>query len=375
MIGICNVVFGGPFVELWNSICLPTELSPSNVKALNSAGKARYIVYTNRRSLSLIEDCIVRRRLRDYFDVDVHVMNMDALASSHTGMTLCHQHCITNYKSVVDGVIFSSADDCYHENYYQSVYDQAISKNKSCITFALRVSLGCFKEMVEEIEEKPEIGYRSAVRFQHQFLHPIHQDQILQGNNLRSKHPAVLFEYSEDVLTMRGFHMHPMYVRSDYLSTAFNDTIDGEFVESIGRFEDSYTLMSGLNAPFVLSLTPQAKYSDLRSDRTLGMKYILRWISKHTNCAHKDFFRKHSLVTSLRDDVAPENMEQYSPQLVALKGVMEKMTISDTKHLGTARYIQPLRKEVRRLAWSWMLSYFLQKLNIRWGLFKPRPAE
>ena len=362
MIAICNVIYGAPFVELWDQVCLPSELSPSNVKALNSRGRARYVLYTDDETLELLEACIKRRKLREFFDVNVHVFEM---GSGHTGMTRSHQHCIAHYKHVVEGIIFSSADDIYHEGYYGEVMEQAVAKDKACITFAVRISLSCLQDVSDEFRKQGEMTYRRAVWFLHEFMHPLHQDQIIGQRRIRSKHPAVLFEYEQEVLTMRGFHMHPMYVPSRFLHNAFSDTIDGEFVESIGRSPENYVVMSGLNAPFVLSLTPDIKYTELRSENYLYVKQVLKWVFRNTNSAHKDFYINHAFVTSLNENVTKENMYDFSPHLTALSRVMESMAVPKAKgKLGLRRYAQPVIPAIRGLTYYWSYEYLREKMRI-----------
>jgi hypothetical protein len=364
MIGICNVVFGLPFVGLWNEVCLPSELSPSNVKALNSRGRARYIIYTNQESARFVEQCVRQRGMRDHFDVDVNIFELNMKNGAHGAMTWSHQHCISHYKDKVEGLIFSSADDCYHEGYYQQVVDQAVAKGKACITFAVRVSLSCLPDLEVELKQG-ELSYEKAVSFLHRFIHPLHQDQVVERSHIRSRHPAVLFEYREEVLTMRGFHMHPMYVPARLLNVAFKDTIDGEFVETVGRDRENYVVMGGVNAPFVLSLTPDSKYADIHSDRRIDIKHILKWIFKNTNSIHKDFYVENVFVTSLSRRVSAENMRDFSPQLTALQKVVERTARKPDEVLGCSRYSRPVVSTIRALTLYWSIARLREQMRIR----------
>ncbi|PTY04043.1 hypothetical protein DB346_04410 [Verrucomicrobia bacterium LW23] len=322
MIAICNVVFGKFYIDLWRTMCLPTERSKQNLSALSNEGRPLYIIYTAEDSLAAINEIVEADNLNEDFKVIVHVTEFEK-GNPFSALTNAHKHCIERYRSKVKGVIFSSADVCYHDGFFEAVYNTAISKGKSCFSLGLRLSNTCTEKLSRDCRN--QFTKEKAVEYILDYLHPIQKDQILEDGACHSRWPSNLFERKGDVLSYRGFHQHPIFVHSRHLITGFADTIDGQLADSICESRD-FTVLSGCNPPVILSVTADHRRDDFYSETPVALDRVFRWACDYAGEAHIRLFVDHLHVLARPGALSrARRLESYSPQLRSMKSKLKTL--------------------------------------------------
>ena len=227
---VVTAVWGAEHRQLFLDVCVPNQLTRSNLEALPPG--SRYRVFTSPEDAHIFAGSDVLRRVGAHMTVDIVVMPELSVTgrSRFTRMTACHRRALTDAREAGSAVIFLCADHLLSRGTMAAVVRHHTAGIRAVMCTGVWVERAGFLSALAARGGIREVAPRDLVATAIDHLHPCSQFLMVDGKRTALRPQNVFWNVPGEGLLARCFHLHPLMVdplRRDVLP---DETIDGHFV-------------------------------------------------------------------------------------------------------------------------------------------------
>jgi hypothetical protein len=232
---ISLVVWGEWFVDFFLEFCLPSFFAAGNFPAISHRFGSTFILHTSANDADRIRASAPYYAACAILKVDVRVVEIGDLPP-HERLSRCHSDAIRTADSLAQPIVFLSPDTVWSNNAFKAI-DRAISARKRVLFIpnvrAVREdSIGVLKKLRHDggcIDVDPRVLTGIGIRH----LHPTTRESMVPfGCSQRLLPTALLWPNAKGDLLGHFFHLHPLMVFPKRRFAKFDQTIDGDLVQS-----------------------------------------------------------------------------------------------------------------------------------------------
>lgn len=224
-------VWGRSHVELFLNVCLPSLLTPKNL-GNSTHHNSRYLIFTDRESISEIESHPVLKKLKTFIHVELREIDREQNLSNHELMSKVHKIALIEGYKLALGTVFIPPDTVWSHSSIQNMTTIIREKKVHSIHISgMRLLKETFYPEVLQFCKKNilSLASRDLVRLALKHLHPINDTHFFEEKKSTKLLPANLIWKVENVgLLAHCFHLHPLYISPDRRNLFFQSTIDDD---------------------------------------------------------------------------------------------------------------------------------------------------
>ena len=227
---VVTAVWGAEHRQLFLDVCVPNQLTRSNLEALPAG--SRYRVFTSAEDADIVRRSPALRQVGELMTVDVVVMpQLSASARSRfTRMTACHRRALTDARDAGSAVIFLCADNILSAGTCAAVVRRHAAGTRAVMCTGVWVDRDAFLAALEARGGIREVPPRDMVAAAIEHLHPSSRLLMAGGRRTARRPQYVFWDVPGEGIVARCFHLHPLMVDPVRRDVLPDETIDGHFV-------------------------------------------------------------------------------------------------------------------------------------------------
>lgn len=320
-IDFVTVVWGNDFVDLFLSVCLPSQLTSNNLPAL-PIGEFKYIIYSETKHFEAIKtDKCFSQLERIGINVELRPIEFSATTSSsvekYNRLTHCHSHALSKTSENNDLFSWLVPDGYYPDGFFKSLWKLKNKNPRLIVAPWVRVEFDNFLTNLQrtltigEQNNRPtpiekssliknfllndiKLSTRELVRLTIKTLHPITRS-LFVGTEPSSDWPANIYYQVPHGIIAKHFHLHPILMKPMKSENIKDGTLDSAGFFASQGFTNKNTLSSDdsdENLWFVEISTNNHQLTERVVNEPLNHYRITSWAEKHSDELQKSSFFK-----------------------------------------------------------------------------------
>lgn len=300
-----NVVWGESYTKLFLDVCLPSQLSPRNLKSFEDVDNSVYKIYTTPNDAKIITNHPVYLAMSKIIKTKIKIFNLSEYCLKnykHKAMNYCHQHAILEANQNDCALVFLSPDTIWGDGSFQTLLNLANQGKRTVMIGAYRTVketiVPSFLELFNPNNDTCiSISCRELVKLFLEHLHPTTKSLFWGTLGSRTIWPSVvLWPVGNQGILAKHFHIHPLMVnpvKKDILPTP---TIDGEYISLACPNQDEIYVVQDSDEIYACELSSGNIFAEhiLPSESTDVTK-IAEWMKSATDSFHQYCFQKYTL--------------------------------------------------------------------------------
>jgi hypothetical protein len=298
-------VWGAEYIRLFLDFTLPSLLSKNNIPGLQHKDKFEFLISTSESNVELLDSSPVIEHLREHLPVHINAVSRfffmgGAPIDRYARMSALHRGMIEYCENLDAGMIFIPSDTVWSDGSVRNL-ERLISKDHRVIIAA---SLRSRKDTLltaldnrhggrNNEQQVLQISSRDLVALALEFPHEITQSRFIDSFKFTDE-PANIYWHLDDVgLLVRGFHVHPVYVRPRYYATNFKHTFDSDFLELAVPEVEEYYICDNSDSIFFIDITDAKESTAIPIGQNISHEIpVAHWALENTNKPHRHIFTK-----------------------------------------------------------------------------------
>ncbi|MDQ2104243.1 LbetaH domain-containing protein [Azospirillum isscasi] len=295
------VVWGERFTRFFLDVALPSQLASDGLPAMRHLDNAVYRIFTTESDAAVMTADPAFDRLSALMRVEFTVVEpgAEALLSAdrYATMTAFHRRAVA--EASVDGayLVFLAPDAIFSAGTFAHVEARAalgdelvmIGGPRTVIEDAVPVVFARFRQPDGTISIPP----RDLVRLMIDHPHPISKSLRWGTPGFCCAEASHLYWFASDnaAFVAHCWHLHPILVRSRPGSSAFSETIDGDYVLRTVQAPERIHVIQSSDEACVLEFSRRDHWAEVAgTPLPFSLERTLEWAAQRTNRFHRRFF-------------------------------------------------------------------------------------
>jgi len=332
---LINVVWGEAYTKLLLDVCLPTQLAPGNIAALEHS-RSVYKIYTTAKDAETITKHPIYSALVKAINTQIKIFNVpnDYLKQHHHQlMTYCHNHAIIEANRDNSALIILCPDCVWSAQTFANLIKITKTGKRVVVVPSLSVVTETFiPEFLEKFGTTNngypiEISSRDLVKISLAHLHPLMKSYTWEQGGVSNTWPSYFhWDVDETGIITRSFRMHPLMIVPRIKNVLSPDPIDSYYISLSCPNLDDFHVVDDSDQVFVANIVKFNKedwnqnilHDGTKSGITESVAWLKQYNGTHVKPCHRLFFQHKVKIHSQPISAKWKKIEEESDQIVDL---------------------------------------------------------
>ncbi|WP_156957505.1 hypothetical protein [Hippea jasoniae] len=307
-------VWGDIYVKSFLEYSLPSQLADNNLPYLSDRNCIiDYFIYTSKSNKHLFEESISFKKLKDIANVNFEYIDkiLNGEQDKYYVMSYSHFDIITQKSKMNDYMFLMVADAIYSNSFFKYIYDLIYDGKKIVYMLGFRVNPSlariCRKKYYNKKTNCISVDSAELSKLAIKHIHINSKSHIISEKNF-TNWPSVLIEKVSNGFLMRGFHLHPIAIKTSVFTKNLEKfySIDGSaavnFLDDLSGNEIGYVNNSKYASMYTFELV-EKRTNKIIKNGEFNFLALASWMKKNAGSDHLKLVEKDFLVNISGEEI------------------------------------------------------------------------
>lgn len=298
-IQIICLVWGKKYTQTMLELCFSSLLTDGNLFNWPYKSSTSLILYTTQSDWKDIQKHPVTKKIKQHIAIDK--IFIDSEKNSHSGRynQLINQHelALKNAADNDQSVIFIAPDIIFGTNSLTAIAQAIESGSQLVVTAGYRVQWdGIYPQLLKQVSSQQlSLSEQTCTELFVEYMHSSVRSKFLGSSQFNTWLSHIYYWTNPTQFVVRGFHLHPIFIRNVKPLNSQNSTIDGGYMQNYYSQLDQIKVITNAQL-FLFSLTyendQQEQLIQMTASHRNFQAYIDRFRRVFTLPIHQHFFQQ-----------------------------------------------------------------------------------